>query len=486
MLYEIILPAKVYINLYDYLSMEAFFMTKNNRSLSIIVSILVMLAGKLLPGFGGISDKGVTALALVAGLIILIAAQALPTGVICFICIAAQPLLGLTESLAQSAAYWANYLFFFVMMAFVIGIAFGNTSIIQRVLGFLLKHTKRNARGPVFAIWLTTALLSGIIANFAIIALMLSFCWEYLDLFADQEARRKTGRCLLIGMCAATELGGNLTPLGSSINVMVMNFLEQTGYKITFAQWILISIPLFMVLFLAMTQLMFCICKPAPLKKEEIELCIRNTERKDPLAKREYVLIGLIALMMLSLLLTPYLPFLKTELIIVITGIVLMLPGLKLASYEQLAKSEAFTQSTYICCFVGLASILNDTGVVTWVTEKFKEFFSLYPHVFLVVAALCVLTIILCNFLPAASVPSVLCIPMIGLAAAIGIPPVLVIIPLAMCSNCSWILPLDPIAMLTFGKGYYTLADMVKPGIALTVTTAVITGGWMWVVSGFI
>ena len=58
-----------------------------------------------------------------------------------------------------------------------------------------------------------------------------------------------------------------------------------------------------------------------------------------------------------------------------------------------------------------------------------------------------------------------------------------VVIPLAMCSNCSWILPLDPISLLTYGKGYYTLMDMVKPGLVLTAMTAAVTGGWMALLS---
>ena len=82
--------------------------------------------------------------------------------------------------------------------------------------------------------------------------------------------------------------------------------------------------------------------------------------------------------------------------------------------------------------------------------------------------------------------PSVLTVPMILFSVSAGINPVLVVIPLAMCSNCSWILPLDPIALLTFGRGYYTLGDMVRAGLLLTIMTAVVTGGWMMLASRFV
>lgn len=373
-------------------------MKKN--SISIFISFSIMVIGTLLPSIGPVSDRGVSAIALVLAMVLLLAAQALPIGVMCFLCILAQPLMGITESLSESASYWANYLFFFVIMAFNIGLAFSNTTLPRRVLLFMLEHVKKDARGPVLAIWLTTALLSGIIANFAVIALMLAFAWEYLSLFDDPVKKKKTGRCLLLGMCASTELGGNITPLGSSINIMVINFLNDCGFSISYAKWIGISLPLFVILFFLMTRILFRMCPPEALSQPKIQECIAANQTLRPLSAKEKKLLAIASVMMVLLLISPFIPELKSELIIV-----------------------------------------------------------------------------------AAAVPSVLTVPMITFCASVNIDPVLAVIPLAMCSNCSWILPLDPISLLTYGKGYYTLMDMVKPGLVLTAMTAAVTGGWMALLS---
>lgn len=456
------------------------------KEISVFISLLIMVIGACLPSAGPFTQRGMSSIALVLALIILIAANALPVGLMCFICILAQPLMGVTSSLAESAAYWANYLFFFVILAFAIGIAFANTTIPRRVLFYMLKHVKRDEKGPLLAIWLTTAVLSGIIANFAVIALMLAFCWEYLDLFDDESDRKKTGRCLLIGMCCATELGGNITPLGSSINMMIINMMEQCGFTLSYMQWILISVPLFAVLFPLAAKILFTLYRPAPLSQEKIRVCIKSHELNVPLTEKEKRLLVICGIMLLLLLVSPLVPVLKSELIIVAAGIILLMPGIGVAEYDQLAKSEAFTQTIYICCFIGLADILNDAGVVQVITDGFQNIMSGSPSIFMVVAFVCILTIALCNFLPAASVPSVLTVPMIGFAVSAGINPVLVVIPLAMCSNCSWILPLDPIALLTFGRGYYTLGDMVRAGLLLTFMTAAVTGGWMMLAARFV
>ncbi len=373
-------------------------MKKN--SISIFISFSIMVIGTLLPSIGPVSDRGVSAIALVLAMVLLLAAQALPIGVMCFLCILAQPLMRITESLSESASYWANYLFFFVVMAFNIGLAFSNTTLPRRVLLFMLEHVKKDARGPVLAIWLTTALLSGIIANFAVIALMLAFAWEYLSLFDDPVKKKKTGRCLLLGMCASTELGGNITPLGSSINIMVINFLNDCGFSISYAKWIGISLPLFVILFFLMTRILFRMCPPEALSQPKIQECIAANQTLRPLSAKEKKLLAIVSVMMVLLLISPFIPELKSELIIV-----------------------------------------------------------------------------------AAAVPSVLTVPMITFCASVNIDPVLAVIPLAMCSNCSWILPLDPISLLTYGKGYYTLMDMVKPGLVLTAMTAAVTGGWMALLS---
>ena len=371
-----------------------------NNSISIFISFSIMVIGTLLPSIGPVSDRGVSAIALVLAMVLLLAAQALPIGVMCFLCILAQPLMRITESLSESASYWANYLFFFVVMAFNIGLAFSNTTLPRRVLLFMLEHVKKDARGPVLAIWLTTALLSGIIANFAVIALMLAFAWEYLSLFDDPVKKKKTGRCLLLGMCASTELGGNITPLGSSINIMVINFLNDCGFSISYAKWIGISLPLFVILFFLMTRILFRMCPPEALSQPKIQECIAANQTLRPLSAKEKKLLAIVSVMMVLLLISPFIPELKSELIIV-----------------------------------------------------------------------------------AAAVPSVLTVPMITFCASVNIDPVLAVIPLAMCSNCSWILPLDPISLLTYGKGYYTLMDMVKPGLVLTAMTAAVTGGWMALLS---
>ena len=52
-----------------------------------------MVIGTLLPSIGPVSDRGVSAIALVLAMVLLLAAQALPIGVMCFLCILAQPLM---------------------------------------------------------------------------------------------------------------------------------------------------------------------------------------------------------------------------------------------------------------------------------------------------------------------------------------------------------------------------------------------------------
>ena len=76
---------------------------------------------------------------------------------------------------------------------------------------------------------------------------------------------------------------------------------------------------------------------------------------------------------MVLLLISPFIPELKSELIIVAAGILLMLPGIEVVKYDQLAKSEAFTQTIYICCFIGLAGILSSAGVVDVLTAGFQS-----------------------------------------------------------------------------------------------------------------
>ena len=60
------------------------------------------------------------------------------------------------------------------------------------------------------------------------------------------------------------------------------------------------------------------------------------------------------------------------------------------------------------------------------------------------------------------------------LAARAGHNPVLFALPVVLTASCAFLLPLDPVPLVTYGKGYYRMTDMLVPGFVLSIAWIVV------------
>jgi sodium-dependent dicarboxylate transporter 2/3/5 len=59
--------------------------------------------------------------------------------------------------------------------------------------------------------------------------------------------------------------------------------------------------------------------------------------------------------------------------------------------------------------------------------------------------------------------------PLTILANDTGVNPALYALPVAFTASCAFLLPIDAVPLLTYGKGYYKMFDMLPPGAVLSV-----------------
>jgi sodium-dependent dicarboxylate transporter 2/3/5 len=73
--------------------------------------------------------------------------------------------------------------------------------------------------------------------------------------------------------------------------------------------------------------------------------------------------------------------------------------------------------------------------------------------------------------------------PIALLAVESGQSPVLYALPVAFTASCAFLLPLDPVPLLTYARGYYRMFDMVLPGAILSVVWVVLMTALMLTVA---
>ncbi|MGL6294067.1 hypothetical protein [Eubacterium aggregans] len=76
--------------------------------------------------------------------------------------------------------------------------------------------------------------------------------------------------------------------------------------------------------------------------------------------------------------------------------------------------------------------------------------------------------------------------PLTALAISWGISTVLLILALAICASCCFILPLDTVPLLTYVKGYYKMQEMPLASLPIQLSIAVCIALWVPIAIGIL
>ncbi|MGC8738219.1 MAG: SLC13 family permease [Candidatus Hydrogenedens sp.] len=101
----------------------------------------------------------------------------------------------------------------------------------------IYKYVGNNKIVIYFALIIISIVLSGFIDNVPYLAAMLPIT----TILAEKGGFNPT--LLYFGLLIGASLGGNITPIGASANIVGTGLLKKEGYPVSFMQWIKISIP---------------------------------------------------------------------------------------------------------------------------------------------------------------------------------------------------------------------------------------------------
>lgn len=456
-----------------------FYMVKRVRNFAIALGI--SLVGYLLPGFAGLSSEGVTVIFVLASMIYMMS-SGVPAGVMCLTTICTLQLVGLTANLSETISFFSSPFLVATLMAITVGTALERTTIVNRVLLFFVNKLGGSVKGMMLSMWITIILISSINANMTAAAILLPFAWQFIDMYTDENEKKKTARCLLIGLCIAVVLGGMITPLGNGCNMVVCQQLANAGYNLSFGLWAAFGVPICLATVLISSFILFRMYKPADLSKEEIRQFNESISIDKPLESKEKMLLGIYVLLISLCLCCSFWPglFKKIDVMWILsaTGVILVYP-LGVLDWKDVEKSGAFTSTFFICSFMMMSGVLQKWGVVNVIMDGINAVVSNSGSYFLIVTLLGYLCIPMGDLLPSAVVPTVLTAPLVLLAQGAGINPILLALPVALFAGASWMLPLDTVAIMTFNKGYYSVWDMFRPGFILTVIFPPLTALFM-------
>jgi sodium-dependent dicarboxylate transporter 2/3/5 len=408
--------------------------------------------------------------------LILWVTEAIPIAVTALLTIVLQPMLGLAP-LGGAITSFISPVFFFVLVMFVFAQAFTNTGLDRRFACWLLARADGSTRRTVLLFMAGTAALSTIVSDVPCAAVFMAAAIGVFNRMGLVPGRSQFARALMIGIPIASLIGGIGTPAGSSVNILGLSFIERYGQvRVPFVHWMAIGLPMVVLLvpFAAWVLLRFY-----PPEQDRIDGIDFRAELDalGSLSAGERKVLALMTTMLALWIASSWIRQIDVVIVAVLGAVAMFLPGMRLfESWKQAERSTAWDTLLMIGSVTSLGTVSASSGLATWLVDASLGGMEAWPvgGVLAIVSAFIVVVHLLVPVNPAivaAMVP-----PIVLLATSTGQNPALYGLPVVFTASCAFLLPLDAVPLVTYGKGYYRMLDMFLPGAVISVAwVAVLT-----------
>jgi len=173
---------------------------------------------------------------LVACMVALWTSEALPLGAVSLLPIILFPLFGILDVDEVTPNYSKSIIFLF-LGGFMLAIALEKINLHKYFSAKLLSFFPKTPRGIIYALSITSALLSGILSNTTVTLMLMP-----IALFLSDNIRLKVR--FLLGTAYGASIGGILTPIGTAPNLILLGFLEEHALPtLAFGEWMFMMAP---------------------------------------------------------------------------------------------------------------------------------------------------------------------------------------------------------------------------------------------------
>lgn len=394
----------------------------------------------------------------IALLVTLWSNEALPMGAVSLLPIPLFPALGIIDTKAAASGY-ANPIVFLFLGGFLLSIAVEKNGLHRWMAHHLLALFPKSAKGVIFALAFTSALLSSILSNTTTTLLLLS-----MGLFLSDVPKIQMRYLLAIAYGAS--IGGIITPIGTAPNLILLGILgEHALPSIPFIQWVLMVAPLAVAMLLGMGWILGLGLGSAPSEASESHPPLSVAQTK--------VLILLGTLMAVLFVNAPIKPYwnglgLSEEGIMLSFGLLLFLPGLNLIDWHEDKGKIPFHIMFLFGAGFAIAKAFSDTGLADLSAQSLGSLAELSPWVILLcVAALITFTTEITSNTALISVM----LPVIySFTIQNHLDPLLFMMVATICASYAFMLPIaTPPNAIVMSSGVINVKDMALYGLVLNI-----------------
>ena len=215
----------------------------------LILAVISIAVTQFMPGNEVLSAEGIKTVGFLLAFLFMLVLEVLPVVVTSLIFCARMPLLGVVKGLGAALTGYSQPIVFFTLASFGIAAALTTIPLSKRILCAMLRKFGGNIRSVMLAMMAACALFSSIVSNVPTCAIFMAIALDFIELYENEEDKKRSGRAFMIAIPVASMIGGIMTPAGSSVNLIAISQLESiTGGTVSFVQWMCAGIPMAVVL----------------------------------------------------------------------------------------------------------------------------------------------------------------------------------------------------------------------------------------------
>jgi sodium-dependent dicarboxylate transporter 2/3/5 len=422
------------------------------------------------------------------------------------------PALGILPGKDTAGVYF-NHVIFLFLGGFMFALCMQRWNLHRRIaLRIILAvgaSPRRLLLGFMIAAWFLSMWVSNTATTMMMVPMALAIVLQLEDRFGEGAVARYAPG-LLIGIAYAASIGGMATLIGTPPNLSftrILTIVFPAAPEISFAAWLAFAFPLSLVLLLIAWQLLGLLFVRDAGGFTAGEEVFREEYRKlGRLRYEEGVVLALFALLVALWVLRSGIPigdqtylqwtallprpdYVDDGTVAILIAVLLFLipsrsrPGERLLDWETASR----VQWGIVLLFGGgfaLASGFKESGLSEWLGQRMIGLSDLPPVA--IVASVCAVLTGLTE-LTSNTATTEMILPVVGsMAVAIGVNPLLLMIPATLSASCAFALPVaTPPNAIVFGSGRVRMIDMVRGGLILNligvvlITLAIYTLGAM-------
>jgi len=418
----------------------------------------------------GLTQEGLRAIAIFGLSVILWATHLLPLAITSLLAIVLISIMGVMSS-GEVYALFGNSAIFFILGALILAAGMLKTGLSSRLALVILTLFGGSSRSLVFGIFITSALLSFIMPEHAVAAMMFPIALDIARGLELKPLQSSYGRALFIALAWGAIIGGVATFLGGARTPLAIAILnETTGKEIGFFEWMIAIVP---IVFLLLLAAYFIISRFSNISSEDITKAKELIKKKKIELGRisyEELMVGMImALTVFAWIF--YSAALGLANIALISVVFLFV--FKLVSWKDV---EEYVNWGIILMYGGaicLGYAVTTSGAALWAGNLIAGSWVTSPVALIAIFAL--LSIVLTEGVSNTAIVAILLPLALSLSDNFNIDPKIMTYVVAVPAGLAFMLPMGtPPTAIALSSGYVRIKDFIIQGLILKVTSLAI------------